>query len=187
MFFVIQFPCQTDIPNIRIDIIMFLHSHLKKFLLTFSLMLICSIPVFADIVWPSLYITSGMLSIKVILAGFLAELLFVKFFTELNWLKAFLTNFLMNFVSCILGVILIPISGILIELITPFGATFHWSHWLLSYLFVVLINTSIEGLIIKLTLQKSFKSTFWWICFANIISIMMCMLFNGASMDSIKL
>ena len=111
---------------------------MTKFLLVFLFMFLFINPVFADVVWPSLYIVGGMLSAKVILAGLLVELLFVKFFTNTSWAKSGLITFSMNLITCLLGVILIPFSGILIELITPFGSTFHWSHWLLSYLAVVI-------------------------------------------------
>ena len=160
---------------------------LRKFLLSLLLIIILSTPVYADLVWPSAYIVFGMLSIKVIFAGLLIELLFVKFFTKTPWLKAGLVTFLMNLITSLLGIVLIPLSGILIELITPFGTTFHWSHWLLSYLAVVLINTSVEGLVIKLALKQSYKSIFWWVFAANTISVLICILFCGVTMESIQL
>lgn len=159
---------------------------MKKFLISLLSMFILSTPVYADIVWPSAYIVLGMLSAKVIIAGLLIEIFFVKFFTNISWLKAGLISFVMNLITCLLGIILIPISGILIELITPFGSTFHWSHWLLSYLAVILINTIIEGLVIVLALKQDFKKIFWWLFIANAMSVSMCILLYGATMEGIK-
>ena len=159
---------------------------MKKVLLFLLLIIIFATPAYADIVWPSLYIACGMLSIKVIIAGLLIELLFVKFFAHINWIKASVTTFIMNSITCVLGMILIPVSGIFIELISPFS-TFHWSHWLLSYLSVILINTSIEGLVVKISLKQNFKSVFWWLFMANVLSVLVCILFHGITMQGIKL
>ena len=160
---------------------------MKKLLPLLILLITASNPAHADIIWPSLYITSGMLSIKVIISGLIVELFFVKFFTKINWLKACFITLIANFITCLTGIILIPVSGILIELLTPFVPTFHWLHWILSYLFVVLINTSIEGLIIKLFLKQNFKNIFWWLFIANLLSVLICIIFFGTTMQKIKL
>ena len=155
---------------------------MKKLLLSLLLLLtIFSTPAFADVVWPSLYIASGMSSIKVIIVGLIIELFFVKFFTDTRWLKAGIVTFIMNLITCLLGVIIIPISGLLLEFIMyPVNqATFHWTHWVASYFVVIVINTLIEGLVIKLMLKKSYKKNFWWLFGANAISILICVLFYG--------
>ena len=152
---------------------------LKKFLFALLFIILFSTPAFADVVWPSLYIVGGMLSVYVIVAGLFIEWLFVKFFTNTSWKKSGLITFLMNLITCLLGIILIPISGLLIEFIMyPVSpVTFHWSHWLMSYLVIILMNTLIEGLVIKLTLKQKFKSVFWWLFGANTISVLICVLY----------
>ena len=152
---------------------------MKKLFYILSALFLFSAPAFADVVWPSLYIVGGMMSAKVIIAGLLVEFLFVKFFTKTTWLKAGLVAFVMNLITCLLGIILIPISGLLIEFIMyPVSpATFHWSHWLMSYLVIILMNTLIEGIFIKLTLKQKFKSVFWWLFGANTISVLICVLY----------
>ena len=152
---------------------------MKKFLFALLFIILFSTPAFADVVWPSLYIAVGMLSVYVIIAGLLIEWLFVKYFTDTNWLKAGLVAFGMNLITCLLGIILIPISGLLVEFIMyPVSpATFHWSHWLMSYLVIILMNTLIEGLVIKLALKQKFKSVFWWLFGANTISVLICILY----------
>ena len=150
----------------------------KLFLALLTISIFCN-PAFADVVWPSLYIAGGMLSVKVIIAGFLIELLFVKFFTDTRWLKAGLVTFVMNLITSLLGAVLIPISGLLLEFVMyPVNrATFHWTHWVASYLVIVVMNTLIEGLVIKLMLKKEFKKIFWWLFGANTLSVLICVFF----------
>ena len=159
---------------------------IKNFVLSIALIIFISLPVNADLVWPSLYIAKGMLSIKIIILGLFIELFFVKYFTKAGWKKASIVTFLMNLITTILGMIFIPISGLGSEFIFDFVfhaydkfgiGTFHWSHWLASYLLVILINTLIEGLFLKLTLKIKLTKTFWWLLIANSISIFACFLF----------
>ena len=132
--------------------------NIRKFILSVLLITFITLPVNADLVWPSLYIAKGMLSIKVILLGLIVELFFVKYFTKVSWKKASIVTFLMNLITTVLGMIFIPISGLGTEFIFDFVfhaydkfgiGTFHWSHWLTAYLLVILINTLIESLFIK--------------------------------------
>ena len=153
-------------------------------------MIFTALPACADIVWPSLYITKGMLSLKVILIGLIIELLFVKYCTGIDWKKASLTAIIMNLISSGLGVILIPLSGLGSELVfdlafhayDKFGiGTFHWSHWLSAYLLVIFINTLIESFYIKLALKFKLSKVLWWMMIANGISVFLCFLFYGFS------
>ena len=165
--------------------------NIKNFILGIALIIFISLPVNADLIWPSLYIAQGMLSIKVILLGLIVELFFVKFFTKVNWKKALIVTFLMNLITTILGMIFIPLSGLGSEIVFDFVfhaydkfgiGTFHWSHWLVAYLLVILINTLIEGLFIKLTLKIKLLKTFWWLMTANAISVFVCFLFYVMSL-----
>ena len=147
---------------------------------------VIALPVKADIVWPSLYITKGMLSLKVIFLGLIIELFFVKYFTKIDWKKASIITILMNLITAILGILLIPLSGLGAEFVFEFVfhaydkfgiGTFHWSHWFVSYLLVIFINTLIEGVFIKLSLKLNLKQTFWWLFVANGISVLLCVIF----------
>lgn len=162
----------------------------KKSTLFLTLSLCATLPVCADVVWPSLYITKGMLSLKTIILGLIVELLFLKYFTKVDWKKSVIITVLMNLITTILGVILIPIAGLgsefffdfVLHAYDKFGiGTFHWSHWLASYILAILINTIIEGLFIKSTLKLKLKQTFWWLLIANSISVLFCFLFYEMS------
>lgn len=165
--------------------------NIRKIILSILLVISVTLPVNADLVWPSLYIAKGMLSIKVILLGFIVELFFVKFFTKTDWKKSFIATFLMNLITTVSGMILIPLSGLGSEIVFDFVfhaydkfgiGTFHWSHWLAAYLLVILINTLIEGLFIKFMLKIKLLKTFWWLLIANAISVFLCFVFYVISL-----
>ncbi len=165
--------------------------NIKIFILAISLIAFAVLPANADLIWPSLYIAKGMLSIKVILLGLIVELFFVKYFTKAGWKNSSIITFLMNLITTMLGIIFIPLSGLGSEFVFDFVfhaydkfgiGTFHWSHWLAAYLLVILINTIIEGLFIKLTLKIKILKTFWWLLIANAISVFICFLFYVLSL-----
>lgn len=141
----------------------------------------------ANMVWPSLYIAEGMRSWYVILIGLIVEILFVKWFLKGTFLKSVFIAFVMNLVSTVLGVVAIPLSGFIGELLMiPFGTgTFHPTHWLTSYVFAILSNVLIEGLTVKFIFKHKFRKMFWWLCVANAMSVIICILFHGIAMQNI--
>ena len=143
----------------------------------------------ANMVWPSLYIAEGMRSWYVILIGIAAEIIFVKYFLKQSYLKSALIAFVMNLTSTALGIVALPLSGIIGEiLMIPFGAgTFHPTHWLMSYVFAVLSNVLIEGLTVKIIFMHGFKKMFWWLFVANALSVIVCILFHGIAMQNISI
>ena len=143
----------------------------------------------ANMVWPSLYIAEGMRSWYVILIGLLIEIIFVKFLLKESHLKSVLIAFIMNLASAVLGFVAIPLSGFIGEiLMIPFGTgTFHPTHWLMSYVFAILSNVLIEGLTVKIIFKKKFKMMFLWLCVANAISVIICILFHGIAMQNINI
>ena len=155
-------------------------------LVSFLLMPVCAK---ANIVWPSVYIAEGMRSWYVILIGFVIEIIFVKNFLKPSYLKSALIAFIMNLTSTVLGIVIIPFSGLIGEfMMIPFGtATFHLTHWLMSYIFAVISNVLIEGIVVKFIFKFSFKKMFWWLFVANAISVIVCILFHGIRMQNINM
>lgn len=151
--------------------------------------LLIPVSVSANMVWPSLYIAEGMRSWYVILIGIIIEIMFVKYFLKELYFKSILITFVMNLVSTILGVVAIPLSGIICEfLMIPFGTgTFHPTHWIMSYIFAIVSNVFVEGLTIKFIFKYRFRKIFWWLCIANAISVIICILFHGILMQNINL
>ena len=156
---------------------------MKKLLILLLFLFLLSSPAFADVVWPSMYICVGMASIKVIILGLIVELFFVKFFSKADWIKSAITTVVMNIASCLLGYIPILLSGLLAEVMLFGFNTFHWTHWLLSYLFAIAINTLLEGLIIKFILKLKFTDVISWLFVANVISVLLCVIFFGLRLD----
>ena len=96
----------------------------------FLIFLICIFPyVYADVIWPSMYIASEQGSIPIIIAGLLIEIGFVKYFAKVGWIKTIVVTTVMNAVSATIGRILILISGLIASVVT-FGktGTVHWFH-----------------------------------------------------------
>ncbi len=156
----------------------FLKRERIRFFIAWLLMLLC-VPVTAraDMVWPSLYIAKGMMSIYIIITGFVVEVIFIKLFLKQGWFKSVIISAVMNAVSTAAGIVLIPVSGILTEFILLASYSFGFFHWLLDYIFVILLNTLIEGLIVKFVFRFSFKKIFWWLLAANAISVVLCSIF----------
>lgn len=144
---------------------------MKKLL--FLLFLFVPLIASANVVWPSLYILSQVYCWYVIVFGLVVEFFAVKFFGKASWGRSAVIVAVMNAVSALVGWVLIPISGILTEiLLFPFEqGTFHLSHWIVDYVFVALVNTCIEGLSIKWIFKYSFKRVFWWLLAANAVSV----------------
>lgn len=166
----------------RIQYSMNASSTLKKCTLFLIFVILLNSTAHADIVWPSVYIAAGMASIPVILAGLVVEILFVKYFTKIKWLKATAVAFLMNLVSSLIGVFTNEFSGLLLELILYYvfgydSPTFNWDHWMLHYTTIIFINTLIEGGIVRLTLKLKLTNTFLWLFLANTISVMLCAIY----------
>lgn len=146
-----------------------------KFLL---LLLLIAIPFSAkaNMVWPSLYIIDQYYSWYIILIGLIVEFFAIKLFLKVSWGKSALIAVTMNLISALIGLILIPVSGVIVEILTlPFGGgTFQLSHWILDYIAAVLCNVVIEGLAVKWIFKYPFKETFWWLLGANAISVIIC-------------
>ena len=89
----------------------------------------------------------------------------------------------MNAVSAMLGTFLIAILGLIIDVAwlsdfyTKLGMSlFHWTHFLLAYVFAIFVNILIEGDIVKIMMKLPISKTFRWLFFANAISIGMCLI-----------
>lgn len=146
----------------------------SKFLPVLAIFLLLSpVSASANMVWPSLYIEEGMLAWYVIVAGIVIEFLFTKIFAKQTWVKSAIISVVMNAVSTIAGLIMIPLSGIVAEIIMiPFGGgTFQPSHWVAAYIMAVLCNVFIEGLTVKLIFKLNFKKSFLWLLAANALSV----------------
>lgn len=154
-----------------------------------AVILLFPITACANMVWPSLYIAEGMRSWFVILAGLILEIVFVNLFLKQTILKSSFIALVMNLISTIVGIFLIPFGGFVGEfLLAPFGGgTFALSHWIAAYFLAVITNTLIEGLVVNTFFRFSFKNMFLWLFSANTLSVIICILFHGLFMENIVL
>lgn len=136
-------------------------------------------PIFADVVWPALFLEQRLFSWWAIGLGLLAEFFFVRWLTTLTVRQGIVADLSMNAASALLGIILIPLAGIAWELfpgsilykIFDIG-TFNPGTWTATFLFAVLINAALESLVLRLAFkQKTGKRVFWWLCVANSLSV----------------
>jgi hypothetical protein len=140
------------------------------------------ISVYANVIWPSVYISEGMLTWWIIIAGLLIEFIFIKIFTKDTYIKCLIIDIVINTISTLIGIVLIPISGIIGEIILlPFDnvfntGTFHISHWIFAFVLTVFCNTIIEALALKIIFKKNFRKIFWLVFCANIFSVIICVI-----------
>lgn len=146
-----------------------------KFLFT-AILLLLPLTAMANMIWPSIYIVDGYYSWYVILSGLIIETIAARFFLKLTWLNAFLTMFGVNLISALLGLVLIPVSGIVVEVaMLPFGSpTFSIVNWVLDFTAVFVVNSIVEGLALKWIYKYPFKKNFRWLLAANAVSVLIC-------------
>ena len=112
--------------------------------------------IIADMVWPSLILIGRIMTWWAIGVGLVIEYLFlVKFFT-FGWKKSLLVVVVMNAISSAVGIVLIPASGLIWELVI--GAFINMIYdvgifnpvgWGASVLFAILLNAIIESLSLR--------------------------------------
>jgi hypothetical protein len=137
---------------------------------------------YADLIWPAVYLVGEMLAWWSIVTGLVVEYLFVRYLTGFSIRKSFIVDLAINLASSLLGVILIPIAGIIWEIFPGvllykvfYVGTFNPGTWAATFFFAVFINAFIENFVIK----KFFKCKlgwrgFWWLSLANGLSVILC-------------
>jgi hypothetical protein len=132
----------------------------------------------ADMVWPALFLAERMAAWWGIGLGLLVELFFVRFLTGFSWLKSALVDIAMNAASSLLGLFLIPITGVVWEfsvgrILWHFHiGTFNPGTWTVTFVFAALINAALEASVLRYAFrQRPFKRLFLWLALANAISV----------------
>lgn len=136
---------------------------------------------YANIVWPALYLETRLFSWWAISVGLVIEYFFVRRLFDLAPGRAALADISANAASAIVGVVLIPISGIVWELFP--ASVYNWAlgwgtfnpiTWMGTFFLACLINAVLEGAVYKkmFKLDLKFKSkNFWWLVLANAFSV----------------
>jgi len=114
-----------------------------------------------------------------IATGLVAEYLFVRQLFGFGVKKAILADVCMNAASTILGILLIPIAGIVWEIFPGIVlykvfnvGTFNPGTWAMTFFFAVAINAALESLVIRWAFKtKVGKRGFWGLFLANTVSV----------------
>ncbi len=135
----------------------------------------------ANMVWPALYLEIRLCSWWAVLVGLLVEYLFVRWLFKLPPLRALWADILANTFSTIVGILLIPLAGIVWELFpgSLYMWIFNWGTfnpltWLGTILIASFINTLLERLVYKkiFHLNIGFKQKeFRWLFIANFLTV----------------
>jgi len=135
--------------------------------------------VFADVVWPSLFLSERLFTWWIIGAGLIIEFVFVVRLTQSTLTRAALMTCVMNAISASVGIFGIPLSGILWELAATITfmplfnlGTFNPVTWFASCVLAALLNTLIETASLRLIFKVAWtKKLFWWLALANFITV----------------
>ena len=110
----------------------------------------------ANMIWPSLYLANRLTAWWAIVLGLIIEFLFLLKFFKLDAKQALIVDAGMNAWSCLVGIVLIPLSGLVWEV--TFGqiinalfnvGTFNPMTWVFSILLAALTNATVEIVIFK--------------------------------------
>ena len=160
-------------------------AHLRRFILAAcGLALFAQWPVMAhaNVIWPAAILESRILTWWAILAGLIVEFFFLFGVTDLRW-KSLPVTLLMNFVSTALGVILIPLSGLMLTIFTglivsdiPRGGILARScniiFGALSVALAAAVNAHIEHPVVRVfTKTMAKRELFYWLWAANLVSV----------------
>jgi hypothetical protein len=130
-------------------------------------------------VWPALLLEQKLLSVPVIASGLLVEALVLRFWFAMNWKRAFTASVVVNAISTVLGVLLIPLAGVGWEIFPGLVlykvldvGTFNPFTWSATYLLALGINTSIEVICLRrlFGVVAGNRTWLWW-TLANAVTV----------------
>ena len=123
-----------------------------------------SAPARADVVWPALYVAGGLATWWVIAVGLLVEFPIVWWLVKGSWSRAALLTLIANLVSTLLGLLAVPLLGVVWELTLGQVAmrildagTFNPAAWVGAFLLAAAFNALAEAVV----LRRASKLTSW--------------------------
>jgi hypothetical protein len=136
-------------------------------------------PILGDMIWPAAFLEDRLLSAWVISAGLFIEYFFVWRVTSLSAWRSILADLAMNAASTLLGIVLIPLAGIIWEIFPGLVlykwldlGTFNPGTWAATFFMAVFINAGLEMTVLRVGFKQPFgRGLFWWLCLANALSV----------------
>lgn len=111
---------------------------------------------FANVVWPALYLVERLNAVAPVVAGLIVECAFLRYYAGLHGLRALGAGVSMNFASALLGMLLIPLTGLGWEFVATFTVqplldvgTFNPATWMATALLAALTNAVVEAQVLK--------------------------------------
>lgn len=138
----------------------------------------------ANVIWPALELTGGLMTWWVIAAGLVIEWPFVKVAASRGWGWSAAMTSVMNGVSAGLGLFLIPISGVLLEVVAslswnnwPGWGTYNPVTWTLTFVLAAAVNAGIETACLKAAKVARLRRAFWLLLLANAVTVWLAVAF----------
>jgi len=138
--------------------------------ISFYTALLC--PSLADLAWPILFFKTSILYWASVAAGLLIETAWIRRFFHKPWTQSLFIAGTMNLATGLIGIVLIPLvivagelcAGLFIHRIVDMGQ-FDLPVWAAAFASSVLINTALEGTVIKKVFHIPWrKRGFWILC-----------------------
>jgi len=122
---------------------------------------------YADVVWPALFLEQQMLSIVPITVGLLVECIALRYGGfGLSWKRAAQVDLSMNAVSTFAGMFLLPLAGV-----SVIFAPGSWA-WPLTVVMAVLVTTLVEAGVVRFAFKIELNRKRWLILgAANMVSV----------------
>jgi hypothetical protein len=131
----------------------------------FFLLLLPSVAL-ANLVWPAVYVTMGLVTWWVVAAGLVIETVALCLLLRTSLAKSLLLAFSMNAISAVLGIVLVPLAGIAYEFLPGLlinwlfsWGTFNPVAWVATFLLAAVINATVEGTVLSKAFAISLNRT----------------------------
>ena len=118
----------------------------------------------ADVVWPALVLSGYLLSAPVIVVGLAVEVACLRFLLAMSWRRSVVAGVTMNLVSCVLGILLVPLVGLVWEVVPGLVlykvlniGTFNPGTWLATFVMAAATNALVEAATLRFAFGIAFS------------------------------
>jgi hypothetical protein len=136
-----------------------------------------TITILLNMVWPAIYIASGLAKLWYCIFFTIAiEWIILKFFLKDKWGKTLVMSAIGNVVSGLAGIFIMPWVMILWHFIADRfmpDATFDNINWFLSYVFMCIGSVALEAMVVMLTFKKPFKKLIFSMLIGNALTYLL--------------
>ena len=133
----------------------------------------------ADVVWPALVLSGYLLSLPAIAIGLGVEIACLALLLQMPWRTAVAAGVTMNVASSVLGVVLVPPSGLVWEVGPGLAlyqiwrvGTFNPGTWAATFVLAALVNAVVEAVVLRAGFRVPFsRRVFRVLALANCASV----------------